>query len=745
MRALVVLFLAALGGSACSGDDEPPPCQGNDCNPGASSSGGAETCPAGTRADALGACSDVGWHACGTRFVTDELGWDCAPPELGATCGGAACAPLGWTECGAGFELDASSWACRAVVPAEPCPAGTRAALGQTGCQPIGDCEAAFPPAAATMFVDDDFGPGDIDATHFASIAAALAAAPPGAVIAVEAGNYGDPLQLVAPVTLRGRCAEQVVLDGGGSGAPGLDVRDVATVSGVTVRGFSPGAFAQLGGELSLEASALVANETAGVLVADAGSSAHLSGCAVTGNLPTGNTFGQGAAAGFGGELLVEDSALSDNREHGVLVTGAGSHAELTRTVVMRTRPRESNGTLGLGIAVQEGGTLTVTDSAVLDNRVAGVSVLGAGSEAALSRTEVARTAVGPQDDGQVGVGVNAQQDAVLTVSETTIAESGQDGLRGWSGAAVAAERVSLLGNGTAGLWLEDAATVATLAASVIRGTVVARVADSDAASGALIGNGATLDAEDVLTEANAGSGMILFGAGTVVRAKRLLSRGNLPLAGGDFGFGISVEHGAVLELTDSAAVANTAVALHVSEAGSSATLNAVSLRASVPNAEGRRGRGANVQNGATLTATQLAVVDDTQAGLFAFGQGSAVNLQGALIHGTAMDSAGFGHAAMAVAGARLDLLRVTLQSSAGIAVAVAGATGTLASSLVIDNAVAIHVQDGSELAELDVLPSSVPLLQLAVTTDVAFTGNATRVGSGQVPLPEPLTPQPQP
>ncbi|MEJ7734291.1 MAG: hypothetical protein WKG00_34490 [Polyangiaceae bacterium] len=205
------------------------------------------------------------------------------------------------------------------------------------------------------------------------------------------------------------------------------------------------------------------------------------------------------------------------------------------------------------------------------------------------------------------------------------------------------------------------------------------------------------------------------------------------------------MEYGAALELTDSAAVGNVAVALQVSEVGTSATLSAVSLRASVPNAEGGRGRGANVQFGATLSAAQLAIVDDVQAGLFVFGSGSWVTVHDALIRGTAPDSAGFGHAAMVVESARLDLLRVTLQGSAGIAMAVAGATGSLASSLVVDNAVGLHVQDGVELAELDALPPTVPSLQLVVTSDVAFSGNASRVGSGQVPLPDPLTDPPQP
>lgn len=737
MRALTALLCTMVAAMpACGGDEPAGPCSGDGCSS-TSATGGAESCPAGTRADVTGACSEVGWHACGTRFVRDASGWECAPPAPGDTCDGAPCAPLGWRECPAGFALDAISDACRAVLPAAACPDGTRAALGDTACVPLGDCTAPFPPASATHFVDDDYGPGDIDATHFASIAAAVAAAPAGATIAIETGTYPEPLLLEAPVTLHGRCAAQVVLDGAGSDAAGLDVRAEVAASGITVRGFSPGVWTQLGGDLELEASALTANARAGILVSDPGSSAGLSSCALTANGPSGATFGQGAAVGFGGALSLEDCALDGNREHGVLVTGDDSSAALVRTVVQRTQPRASTGALGLGIAVQDGASATLEGSAVLDNRVAGVTVLGSTSALHVVQTEVARTAIGEEDGSPVGVGINAQQGATLTVQEATIADNGQDGLRAWSGAGLVADRVAALDNGTAGVWIEDAGTAVTLTASVVRGTVPARLADTLASSGFLVGNGATLDAADIVAEGNAGSGMILFGAGTLVRARRWLARRNLPLADGDYGFGITVEFGGTLELTDSAAVGNTAVGLQVTESGSAATLDGVTLRASVPNAEGRRGRGINVQNVATLGGTRVAIVDDQQTGLFAFGIGTAAALQDSLILGTRMDSAGFGHAAMAVAGARLDMTRVTLQGSAGIGMAVAGAAGSLAGSVVLGNAVGVHAQDGSALNELDALPPSLPSFQLAITRDVTFEGNASRIGSGQVPVPE--------
>src|SRR2546423_3836813 len=95
------------------------------------------------------------------------------------------CVPVGWNNCPAGFAPDPSGWGCTDISPAQPCSGATLETLGSTACQPLGDCAAPFPPANATIFVDDSYA--QVDSTHFRKIFDAVQSAPFGAVIAVEA------------------------------------------------------------------------------------------------------------------------------------------------------------------------------------------------------------------------------------------------------------------------------------------------------------------------------------------------------------------------------------------------------------------------------------------------------------------------------------------------------------------------------------------------------------------------------
>ena len=70
---------------------------------------------------------------------------------------GTSCAPVGVTTSGlaAGFEMNEDGWGFHAVRPAKQCAGATRTVLGETACVPIDDCNAAFPPANATVVRPD--------------------------------------------------------------------------------------------------------------------------------------------------------------------------------------------------------------------------------------------------------------------------------------------------------------------------------------------------------------------------------------------------------------------------------------------------------------------------------------------------------------------------------------------------------------------------------------------------------------
>ncbi|HSO33468.1 MAG TPA: hypothetical protein VLT33_13130, partial [Labilithrix sp.] len=215
MRLPFALAFALLTLAACSSDDggsspAPPPCEGAACP--------AAACGADDRVDESGACVHLGWTDCPAGFAPDAAGFGCTEilPAAAASCparsmpvlGKTACAPVAAAACAAGFETAPGGWGCRAVA-ASACTGATMEVLGLATCAPVGDCNAAFPPAGSTHFVDAAFTAGQIDGAHFKTLGAALAAAPAGAVIAVQAGSYAEVLAPARSLKIVGRCAGQ--------------------------------------------------------------------------------------------------------------------------------------------------------------------------------------------------------------------------------------------------------------------------------------------------------------------------------------------------------------------------------------------------------------------------------------------------------------------------------------------------------------------------------------------------------
>ena len=102
-----------------------------------------------------------------------------------------------------------------------------------------------------------------------------------------------------------------------------------------------------------------------------------------------------------------------------------------------------------------------------------------------------------------------------------------------------------------------------------------------------------------------------------------------------------------------------------------------------------------------------------------------------------------FGHGLVARRKAEVTIRRSVIEKSAGIAVAISGATASVQGTSIRGNAVGIHVQDGSTLESGAEAPEAIESLVVFVTDDTRFDGNETRVGSGEIPLPDILAPAP--
>lgn len=133
--------------------------------------------------------------------------------------GSADCQALGPGPYPGWSSPDPGGWGCRETLPSADCAGSESEVLGSSLCLPVGSCDRPFPPPEATHFVDDGYP--QPDSTHFTSIGAALAAAPAGAVIAIESGTYPESLLVQRQVRLVGRCPEQVKVVGSGGPAAG--------------------------------------------------------------------------------------------------------------------------------------------------------------------------------------------------------------------------------------------------------------------------------------------------------------------------------------------------------------------------------------------------------------------------------------------------------------------------------------------------------------------------------------------
>lgn len=791
-----------------------PPSPNDD---GGSTTPALTTCDAGSFENAAGQCQPAGWTACGPGFGASPSGWGCdavldGPCDAGAmSVPGEACAAIGWVRCPPGFAAAPGGWGCQPTLPTTSCIGATRAAIGSTACQPIGDCGAAFPPAAATLFVDASFDAGMLDDTHFATISGALAAATPGTTIAVAPGSYGEALVPTKPVKLIGRCAERVQL----TGSPALSVLAVqgVEVEGFTVRDSTLAARVERAGGLTLRHAVLEANRRSAIQALDPGTQVTLEDVVIRGTLadPATQTFGQGIAASYSAHLTLTDVELTQNHEAGLFLDRTGTGATLTRTVVSGTLPRASTGKLGWGIAVQGGSTLEADTLVVQDNRATGLLVAQSASRATLTDAVMRRTSLGldnagasrgvavtvlqggaltwtggaaeeaPQGlvlvenassaatlshvtaravegQGSSTFGLSAQGSARLTLDHVAVLRVVGSGLLALSLAEVSLDHVGVFDTTGVGLLVQDSARVSGTAVEVRRHADVAVLAArqgsltltrcvlADALSapsadagvaryGAAATEAGTVTLDQCLIDHNVGAGLYAATPGASAIVTSTVVRDTMLDAHGEFGQGVVAENGGWVDLQDVAVVGNHTAGLQVDDETSVISAHRVSVRSTLPNALGARGRGANANFGGLLSSTDSAFVDNQQVGIFAFQ--SRVELTDTVVLGTRTDPDGsFGNGLEALTDGAILLKGGALVGNAGIGAVFAEGAGLLDGARVAKNPVGLHAQDGSTVEELGRAPQTLGARQVVVTSATTFKDNQAKVSAGTVPVP---------
>jgi hypothetical protein len=202
--------------------------------------------------------------ACGSE--DDEV-----PPEAAISCGdplelalpdGSCMRPgIPPDGCAPGFVHD-GEYGCEPVLPLAPCPPGLMAVPGDTECHAVMPCGEGrwgdIPVEPDTQYVDKSYAGMDSDGSEarpWTSIANGVAAAAPGAIVAIARGTYFETVMVeYKAVRLQGVCPDEVAIVSTGEplvchasalcvvdGAHGTEVRGVA-LGGAGVGLFASGA-----------------------------------------------------------------------------------------------------------------------------------------------------------------------------------------------------------------------------------------------------------------------------------------------------------------------------------------------------------------------------------------------------------------------------------------------------------------------------------------------------------------------
>jgi hypothetical protein len=534
----------------------------------------------------------VGLLSCGSEdVVAPEPSGAC--PERAIAAGPGVCIDPGVPpeRCAAGFAP--RDRGCDPVLPPGPCSPGTLALPGETSCREVAPCPAApfgdLPDEPTIQHVSAAFA-GNSDgsaASPWRTIADAVAAAAPGAIVAVADGEYDESLVLSGkPVRLWGRCPGTVVVRGVPSellavfvttGASGSELRRLAVTGpagGVGVSGAE---------DVLLEQ----------VWIHDTGSPA----------LAPQDVFGPTS-------VTVRASLVEAAGPFGIYASGSGLAVE--DSVVRGTVPSADPGT-GMAMLVRGGtggaapSTTTLRRVVLEGNHEAGLLVLG--STALVEGSVIRDTAAAPGSGDGYGIASRLELDGTPSTVEVR---------------ASVIER-----NGRTGLFAGGSSLL--FEASVVRDSLPAPDAANDYGWGlaaTALGADATLTVRASLVERTTEAGVLFFGAAgsvdsTVVRDVAAVAAGR--------GLGLNVQRDGA---RTSSVVVSGSLVERTFEQGvlvvdSQADVDRSVVRATAAAAGGIYGDGAAVvaypSGGALLSLSGSRLEANARAGLAAFGAAAEI------------------------------------------------------------------------------------------------------------------------
>lgn len=679
--------VAALGGGVCmttgpagceaaaaAGDLS---CQPNWCRVGSSCELDDVGCFKGLRA-----CSPEMGHSCAAAsWPSPQAEYACVPAGLDAQVGAApmprwcagdpatgACAP---TEVGCEPGQWPTSDGCRPVGPAWLCPPGfveEPSGGSVPDCVPDpADC-LPWAPVAGAIHVDASAPAADADGTFarpYPDLGQAVAAAPAGATLVVNAGTYGVQATATLPMTIRGSCAAQVAF---------VHVADTPILS-----------LGKLGtGTVRLERAHLIAKDT-GVSVQDSGLALELDRVWITGSIHYGvGSYGQTSVVSIRDTVIAGGLPASG----GDLVWGVAvmSHAQVT---VERLRLSRASAV----VAAKEAGTPSTLrgEGLVIADAGLGFLVEGVDSAALVAMNNALIDVQTVRVDGAHDLGVLAEQYSTVLLGDTRIdathASASPDAGHGVKArnATVGLRGVSVRGSDRAGLVVGPDSTL-TAVGSVIEG--LAGSGHAPAGADLVVGSPASATLRASRIDGPAAVGVLVGGPGAQLVATGVLIGGT---GSGDDAapparIGVQVSDGGAVDLWGSAVRGAAAVGVLIADGG---TLRAMGTTFEPEAPGGAMTRGIELR-GADSSATIVGsrIRGGGESGVRVAG-GAALKVVGTIIEGSPA-----GTALTGLSGAKLDLEASSVGAGAGTALRMAG--GDLAARhVVVGGAVTTNEQTG--------------------------------------------------
>jgi hypothetical protein len=407
-------------------------------------------------------------------------------------------------------------------------------------------------------------------------------------------------------------------------------------------------------------------------------------------------------------DATLEDVVLDDNDDANMDFQQGTKKVALRRSVVRGSKPKLYPTAFGIDMEI---GAIEVEDSAIIGNQGGGM-IVPPGASAAITSSIIASNIA--QKDGTGGYGLNVQGGSA-TVKSSFIATNADTGARVLKGGKLTIDHTVVRG---------------TRPGSLHRGYGVVATED-----------GTALTMTSTLVTENIGLGVVIA-SGAKADVSSTVIRAQVPIADPDFGDGIYVFDGSSLTMKETAILENTREGVTAFDKKTNVSLDHVLVAKTQMLADGGGGGGMIVAIQAHASVTSCAFLDNHHTGLYVDASGT-LDVTGTTIRGTQLEAKGapLGHGILAIASDRVTVTGCEIRNSAGVGLAFANVGAVIASSVIADNTVGIHAQEGSRLIETDTAPDAPSGHDVTVTNDTRFENNATRIGSGEIALPAPIVP----